>query len=354
MTTSHNADDGRSERWPELAACLQNEYDVHPAHITRLALGHDPHTAVFRVVDTAGAAYFLKLRSADFNLAVVAVPHWLAEQSIPQIIAPIPCRNGRLFAHAGASTVILYPFVAGSDGFAVSLRDQHWVELGQTLRRIHAAALPVDLAVHIPREDYSPVWRTKVREYVAGSDEILLGTPATAAADAAVDAAAIALHAFLRDRRAAILDLVAQAEQLARVAEELPQELVLCHADIHAGNVLIAVSGDFYVVDWDTVTLAPRERDLMFIGGGIAGVSRQPREVELFYTGYGSCTLDIRLLAYYRFERIVQDIAAYSMQVLASTDGEERAGFLREVASQFEPGGVVEIAWRTLPGLAAG
>lgn len=346
MTTSGNLDDGTSDRWPELTACLQRDYGVQPAQITRLALGADPYTTVYRVVDTAGAAYFLKLRSADFNLAVVAVPHWLAEQSIPQIIAPIPCWDGRLFAQSGASAVILYPFVGGSDGFAVPLQERHWVELGQTLRRIHAAALPVDLAVHIPCEDYSPTWRTKVREYVAGSDETLFGTPATSPNDAA----AFALHAFLRDRRAAILDLVAQAEQLARVAKELPQELVLCHADIHAGNVLIGASGDFHVVDWDTITLAPRERDLMFIGGGIAGVSKQPREVELFYTGYGPCTIDTRLLAYYRFERIVQDIAAYSMQVLASTDAKERAGFLREVAGQFEPGGVVEIAWRTLPG----
>ena len=345
MTTRRNLDDESSARCQELAACLRREYDVHPVQMTRLALGADPHTIVYRVVDTAGAAYFLKLRSADFNLAVVAVPHWLAEQSIPQIIAPIPCRDGRLFAQTGTSAVILYPFVAGSDGFAVPLQEQHWVELGHTLRRIHAAALPADLAVHIPREDYSPAWRTKVRGYVARSDETLLGTPATAPNDVA----ATALHVFLHARRAAMLDLVAQAEQLASVAQELPQELVLCHADIHAGNVLIGASGDFYVVDWDTVTLAPRERDLMFIGGGIAGVSKQPREAELFYTGYGSCTIDTRLLAYYRFERIVQDIAAYSMQVLASTDAEERAGFLREVASQFEPGGVVEIAWRTLP-----
>jgi spectinomycin phosphotransferase len=188
-----------------------------------------------------------------------------------------------------------------------------------------------------------------VREYVASSDETLLGMPATAPDDAA-----IALHAFLRERRAAILNLVAQAEQLANVVQQLPQELVLCHADIHVGNVLIGASGEFYVVDWDTVTLAPKERDLMFIGGGIAGVSKEPREAELFYSGYGPCTIDTRLLAYYRFERIVQDIAAYSMQVLASTDGEERAGFLREVASQFDPGNVVEIAWRTLPGVAAG
>jgi len=341
MTTSRNLDDGSSDRWPELAACLRREYNVHSAHITRLELGADPHTTVFQVLDTAGAAYFLKLRSADFNLATVAVPHWLAEQSIPQIIAPIPCEDGRLFAQAGASAAILYPFVAGSDGFAVPLEDRHWVELGHGLRRIHAAALPGELAAHIPREDYSPAWRAQVREYLAAS-EAQRSTPAA-------DAAAHAWGGFLRDRYSAIMDLVAQAEQLASAVQGLPQEHVLCHGDIHGGNVLISTSGDFYIVDWDTITLAPRERDLMFVGAGIAGVWNLPREAELFYAGYGACPIDLRLLAYYRFERIVQDLAVYGMQVLASTDAEEWAGFLREVAGQFEPGGVVEIAWRSLP-----
>lgn len=344
MTTSHNADDGSSGRWSELAACLQNEYNVHPANITRLTLGADPHTTVFRVVDTAGAAYFLKLRSADFNLATVAVPHWLAGQSIPQIIAPIPCRDGRLFAQAGTLAAILYPFVAGSDGFAIPLQERHWVQLGHVLRRIHAAALPVELTAHISHENYSPAWRAMVREFLARSSEAQHGTPV------ADDEAVLTWLSFLRDRYSAIMDLVAQAEQLANAVQGLAQELVLCHGDIHGGNVLIGTRGDFYIVDWDTVTLAPRERDLMFIGAGIAGVWNQPREAELFYAGYGACSIDPHLLAYYRFERIVQDIAVYGMQLLAGTGGEERAAILREVAGQFDPGGVVEIAWRTLPG----
>ncbi|MFN8468158.1 MAG: hypothetical protein U0X20_21550 [Caldilineaceae bacterium] len=195
MTTNSNLDDGNSDPCPELTACLQRDFNVHPRTLRfrRWALTHIRLS--IGLWTPAGAAYFLKLRSADFNLAVVAVPHWLAEQSIPQIIAPIPCRDGRLFAQAGAPVVILYPFVAGSDGFAVLLQEQHWVELGHTLRRIHAAALPADLAMHIPREDYSPAWRTKVRRIRCQQRR----NPARHASHCPNDAA-IALHAFLRDR----------------------------------------------------------------------------------------------------------------------------------------------------------
>ena len=357
MTTNHNLADESSSRWPELAACLQNEYNVHPVQITQLELGADPYTTVFRVVDTEATAYFLKLRSADFNLATVAVPRWLADQSIAQIIAPIPCTDGRLFGQAGASAAILYPFVEGSDGFTVPLQDQHWVQLGQALRSIHAAAVPAELAAHIPREDYSPAWRVKVREYLAGIDEAQPGTPAAAgndaagdvAGDVAGDAAGAALRSFLRDRHAEIVDLVTQAEQLASTVQGLPQELVLCHADIHVGNVLIGAGGDFHIVDWDTVKFAPREHDLMFLGAGIASVWN-PHEAELFYKGYGACTVDPHLLAYYRFERIVQDIAVDSVQLLASADDQERAGILQQLQGQFAPDGPIENAWRSLPG----
>jgi thiamine kinase-like enzyme len=43
----------------------------------------------------------------------------------------------------------------------------------------------------------------------------------------------------------------------------------LCHSDIHAANLLIS-NGDFFIVDWDTLIMAPKERELMFIGAGIA------------------------------------------------------------------------------------
>ena len=61
-------------------------------------------------------------------------------------------------------------------------------------------------------------------------------------------------------------------------------------------------AGQLYIVDWDEALLAPRERDL-------------------------------RALAYYRCERILADVVAT----------EDAA----EMARQFEPGNVVEIAEAT-------
>ncbi len=61
--------------------------------------------------------------------------------------------------------------------------------------------------------------------------------------------------------------LVDGAEQLAQMLQNDSHSCVLCHSDIHAGNVLIDQSNAIYIVDWDAPIMAPKERDLMFIGG---------------------------------------------------------------------------------------
>ena len=91
----------------------------------------------------------------------------------------------------------------------------------------------------------------------------------------------------------------------------------MCHSDIHAGNILIDANGALYIVDWDNPVLAPKERDLMFIGGGqeFAGHTAQEEET-LFYRGYGQTQIDPIALAYYRYERIIQDILPISLSPL--------------------------------------
>jgi spectinomycin phosphotransferase len=147
-----------------------------------------------------------------------------------------------------------------------------------------------------------------------------------------------------RDR---IRHLVERAEQLAEALQSHSLEYVLCHTDIHAANLLM--TGDaLYIVDWDAPILAPKERDLMFIGGGIGEIWNTAREEALFYQGYGHTQIDFVALAYYRYERIVQDIVAYSEQLLLTHEGgADREEAFRRVTSQFLLGHVAEAAYQS-------
>lgn len=102
-------------------------------------------------------------------------------------------------------------------------------------------------------------------------------------------------------------------------------------------------------MDWDDPIMAPKERDLMFIGGGIANVWNKPNEERLFYKGYGTAEVDSTILAYYRHERIVEDIAEYGHALLLTTAGEEdRQEMYKQFIGMLEPNGVVDIAFKTM------
>ena len=154
----------------------------------------------------------------------------------------------------------------------------------------------------------------------------------------------------MKKHRLVIQRLVDRAEQLCHTIKEQSAKFVLCHSDIHGGNVLIKGSNTIYIVDWDEPIMAPKERDLMFIGGGIANVWNDPQEEISFYKGYGSTDVNILILAYYRHERIVEDIAEYGQSLLLTNPDnvhKNRSEMYKQFVSMFDPHGVVDIAFKT-------
>ena len=112
--------------------------------------------------------------------------------------------------------------------------------------------------------------------------------------------------------------------------------------------MLITQYNDLYIVDWDNPLLAPKERDLMFIGGGIDNIWKRQQDIVVFYEGYGNAEIDLKVLAYYRYERIIEDLAAYGEQLLSTDEGgsDREQAYLR-FAGNFEPGETIGIAEQT-------
>jgi spectinomycin phosphotransferase len=320
-----------------IIACVNAAYDLHVAAIAFLPLGADVNTAVYRVVTDDDASYFLKLRSGVFDETSVALPKFLSDQGIAHLIAPLATANGQLWADLDKFKVILYPFIGGRNGYEVDLTDQQWIEFGAALRRMHSVTLPSALSDHIEHETFSPRWREIVKTFMTRIET-----------EVYADSVAARLATFLQSKRVEVLNLVERAARCAQVLHDHSPEFVLCHSDLHAGNVLITTDGALYLVDWDAPILAPKERDLMYAGGGQFRDTRTPAEEErLFYRGYGPTQIDQNALAYYRYERIVEDIAVECEQIFSTArGGEDSAQALRWLMSNFAPNGVIEIAYR--------
>jgi spectinomycin phosphotransferase len=319
----------------KIVACLEREHRLCISEISFLPLGADRNTAVYRAIAGDETPYFVKLRRGAFDELSVSLPRFLSDQGIGHILAPLTTETGQLWANLDDFKLILYPFVAGRNGYEVPLSERVWVELGRTLKHVHAAVVPPGLARAMRRETYSTQWCQVAMTFLERIEQETYDDPVSAE-----------LAAFLKAKRDGILDLTGRVERLAAVLRGRTFESVLCHADMHAGNILMA-AGTFYLIDWDDPILAPKERDLMFVGGGLMGGGRTPQEEEdLFYQGYGPTPIDPESLAYYRYERIVQDIALFCEQIFL-TDGAspDRAQSLQYLQSNFVPNGTLAIAY---------
>jgi len=79
-----------------ITSSIQSEYRLDVAQVTFLPLGLDVNTAVYRIEDRMGIAYFLILRKGDFNPITGAIPNFLSSLGVHTVIAPIQTHNGQL------------------------------------------------------------------------------------------------------------------------------------------------------------------------------------------------------------------------------------------------------------------
>ena len=321
-----------------IVACLQKAYALSVRHISFLPLGADTNTAVYRAVTDAQTPYFVKLRRGTFDEMSVVLPKALSDLGIRQIITPLPTNTGQLWTPLDVFMVILYPFVEGENGYERPLSDHQWIDLGRALKQIHTAVVPPAILNRLQRENYDPQWCNIVKEFLQQIEKDTFHEPIAAR-----------LATFLKTKRDQIVELVARTERLALILEPRSLAYILCHADIHAGNILLDANNSLYIVDWDTPILAPKERDLMFIGGALLGNGRTPQEEErLFYQGYGQPEIDPVALAYYRYERIIQDIASFCQHIFLTTGADDdRAQSLRYLIGNFAPGSVLDVAYQS-------
>lgn len=317
--------------------CLNTNYLIKVSALTLLPVGADMNASIYKVEANDQRSYFVKLKRDHIDDAQIAVMELLQRAGIKQLIAPIKTIEGKHSYEEGSFTLIVYPFVEGQDGFSRSLSDEQWISLGRALRKVHEIDVPLPLQTRIRREDFSPKWREAVRSLYANIETAAI-----------FDDVALEFLKFLKDNRPLIQQLVARAEELSQKACSKPLEFVLCHSDIHGGNVLLDNKDALYIVDWDDPILAPKERDLMFIGGGVGNVWNKPCEEKLFYQGYGQIDVDWTLLAYYRYERIIVDIAEYAQELLQKpSKGKDRPEMYKQFIGMFKPNGVVDIAAAT-------
>jgi spectinomycin phosphotransferase len=315
-----------------LERALATAWDVRAASIEFLPIGNDNRSWAYDVRTERGERLFLKVRSGGDRPASLLVPRVLHDRGVRGVVPPVPTGGGALTYEVDGHGVILYPFVAGQNAMRSGMSDRQWIAYGEFVAALHATELPETVDAEMPTETYRTHWVPLAR---ALSERV-----ATERFD---DPSRRELAAFWRAHQDEITALTDRTEQLADVVRRRRLPHVVCHADIHTANLLVEDGTGIVVVDWDEVTLAPRERDLVFVVGG--PFSDDTQEAR-FREGYGEYSLDWPALAYYRYLWVVSDIAANGEAVLELDEFGEanRQRSVEGLVSLWEPGNTIEIA----------
>jgi spectinomycin phosphotransferase len=248
-----------------ISACLDDQYDLRASAIKFLPLGYDLNAAVYKVSAEDGTDYFLKIRFGPVDESGLLVPRTLSERGIRNVLAPLKTRSSALWCSCDGPSLVLYPFVAGADAMTSGMTDEQWHVFGSTLQAVHSSGLTEELSGRLPVETFVLPSGALVRHILDLTNTMEFENTVTAQ-----------FAAIWRENAARIHQMLARAEELGRQLQFRSFDHVLCHADIHAANILVSDDGQIHLIDWDGPLIAPRERDLLFVIGSIIARGRAP------------------------------------------------------------------------------
>jgi len=215
------------------------------------------------------------------------------------VVAPLPALDGASVRPLGSKYALaVFPFVRGSSGqFGAQLSAADRRQRVEMLAALHhaspAAAQAARFEIAVPR-------RSVLESALSELDQPWRGGPYSERARALITQAA-----------AHVGQLVTSFDRLAEHVRTL--EPVVTHGEPHNANLIQTGSG-VLMIDWDTVGLAPPERDLWMV------VSDSGGDEARHYTEITGRPIDPVALALYRTRWQLDDIAAFVHMFRATHD----------------------------------
>ncbi len=194
----------------------------------------------------------------------------LGDAGLDFVIAPTPTRRGETLVQIGSRhTVALFPFVDGHPGTFGHYESAERAALLEMLAELHRTTPAVASVAH--SIDLDLPGRGRLEGALQELDQTWTGGPLSEPARQA-----LARHSSY------LAELLALGDQLSVEVARRSTNWVVTHGEPHGGNIMR--NGESHVlVDWDTVALAPPERDLwMLVGEDATGHELDDVAVSFF------------------------------------------------------------------------
>lgn len=209
------------------------------------------------------------------------------------VAAPVPAPDGQAVRPLGARhAVAVFPFLPGAPGqWGEPLPAPERFELVDMLAALHDVDAP---AVRLPRHEAGLPWRGDLEAALRELGQPWSGGPFSEPARGLLAAAAGQIR-----RRLETLDRWA--------GQAADAEIVITHGEPHPANVMRS-DGALMLIDWDTVGLAPPERDLWL-------VATETGDELHRYTELTGRPIDPARLELYRLRWTLDDLSIFAREL---------------------------------------
>ena len=289
-----------------LARLLLVEWGIEVADLSYVPVGFGTHH--YRAQESDGVASFVNVDELSAKTALgrtgpqvidgleraLATAAALGEAGLSFVHGPRRRTNGCAVAPMGDFAVSVFEFLDGtSHSYGEFPSDALRRRVLAALGRMHVAteAVPTDL----PRRDSLEIPNRSAFEAARQElDRSWSGGPY-----------AERTRTLVRASTSKIDHLMARYDTLAATVLSTSDDWVVTHGEPHPGNVMTTVDDELALIDWDTVALAPRERDLWMI---------EPRDDE-DWAAYGVASgANPAAMEAYRLGWELSEICGYTAQ----------------------------------------
>jgi spectinomycin phosphotransferase len=285
----------------ELKNILTDRYKFSTITLYECKRGHVGETYILK---TKNQKYFVKIVGSMFSgnmEKALPVLKELHEQGLKSINYPIPTRDDELGVFFGNKFLSIYNFIEGKNDF-----NYDFEEYSKLIALIHAKTSSVASKPKI--EDFS----LSFLEHFLSETQIL--------------AKGEFLNTYQKKLQKVFIDnqnwFMPKLKNLTALSSNLQKkkiELVITHGDA-PGNIIHNDKGELFLIDWDDLLLAPRERDTWF---NISNKNQATKFMRHYSKIFPKYKPDKELIDFYILRRFFSDFEEPVSKIL-STDTSEK------------------------------
>lgn len=242
--------------------------------------------------------YFLKIydtelvvtkRCTEKLLEQLTVLHILQNKSLltDKICYPIKNIFGQYFYAHDNVIGVLFNFIDGSAiGYENEYSNDCVVQLAEIVKTLHQ--VPIQEFYNLcPKEQFNLDFCNELKFIMENE---LTKLP-------------MHFYHISKEYKDVVIEKIVEVKDLAEKLKQMNLPLVLCHTDIHGGNIMYNSQGKLFLVDWENVILAPKEADLFSFS-------------EKTYFHNFSDNVNKTALLYYTIRRDLEDIWEFLNSVI--------------------------------------